>query len=95
MWKKDRGHAEDESTDDEKLGIGFWSIAQVLSAVWFIAEAEVTIRKNNVGPGEDVWGFGQIVALLPVLLGMATLVGNRLFLFLDTRKQAAAHASHA
>jgi hypothetical protein len=45
-------------------------IARLLFVTYGIVMLELTIRRNNVAPGENVWSFGQIVAVVIAVGGM-------------------------
>ncbi|KAF8319740.1 hypothetical protein DL93DRAFT_2053375 [Clavulina sp. PMI_390] len=45
-------------------------IWRVLFAIYGTVMLELTVRRNDVGPGEGAWGFGQIVAVIIAVGGL-------------------------
>ncbi|KAF8319741.1 hypothetical protein DL93DRAFT_115722 [Clavulina sp. PMI_390] len=57
-----------DAYNDSSSGSGS-IIIRLLVLAYGITMLELTIVRNNVGPGENVWGFGQIVSVIIALGG--------------------------
>ena len=43
------------------------TLTRILATIYGIIMLERTIASNDVGPGENVWSFGQIIAIIIVI----------------------------
>ncbi|KAF8314205.1 hypothetical protein DL93DRAFT_2228034 [Clavulina sp. PMI_390] len=58
-----------DGVDTKESGIA-WSF-NILGWVYNVVMLELTIKRNNVAPGEHIWSFGQIV---PVIIAISGIV---------------------
>ena len=63
--------------DEDPLRSFFGLMGSIFGSSYFIVMLELTIKRNNLGPGSGTWTFGQVLAM-SLLLGPIVELGSLL-----------------